>query len=397
MMQCHVAVSQDSNPQQAAQVVSRSVHDAFGGIGCDFACVFFSPHFTEDVQSLVEIIRKNFSPKILIGCMGAGVIGGTQEIEEHPGLVLWGLSNPSMQITPFHLTPKKHGEEFSLEGWPDMLEEHAASRTFLLFADPFSTPVDELFTLLDHHAPGSSAIGGIASGGMDEGESRLVLNEHIFESGVVGVAIQGGVEIRTVVSQGCQPIGERYVVTKVDRNVVQELGGIPPLERLETTLKALGESERQQAANGLQVGIAMDEHRAEFGQGDFLIRGLLGADRQSGYLAIADFVKEGQTIQFHIRDAHAAGADLTGLLSRERLASPNDQPKGALLFSCNGRGQQFFQTPHHDVAAVHQHMGMLPIAGFFAGGEIGPVGGKNFLHGYTASMALFYDNPATDR
>ncbi len=391
MMQCHVAVSQDSNPQQAAQVVSRSVHDAFGGIGCDFACVFFSPHFTEDLKSLVEIVRKNLSPKILIGCMGAGVIGGTQEIEQHPGLVLWGLSNPSMQITPFHLTSKKHGEELSLEGWPDMPEEHAAPRTFLLFADPFSTPIGELFTLLDHHAPGSSAIGGIASGGMDEGESRLVLNEHIFESGVVGVAIQGGVEIRTVVSQGCQPIGERYVVTKVARNVLQELGGIPPLERLETTLKALGESERQQAANGLQVGIAMDEHRAEFGQGDFLIRGLLGADRQSGYLAIADFVQEGQTIQFHVRDADAAGADLNGLLSKERLASPNDQPKGALLFSCNGRGQQFFQTPHHDVAAVHQHMGMLPIAGFFAGGEIGPVGGKNYLHGYTASMALFYD------
>jgi small ligand-binding sensory domain FIST len=329
--------------------------------------------------------------------MGAGVIGGTQEIEEHPGLVLWGLRNPSMHITPFHLTPKKNGEGFSLEGLPDLPEEHVASRTFLLLADPFSTPIDELFTLLDHHTPGSLAIGGIASGGLDEGKSRLVLNEHIFESGVVGVAIQGGVEIRTVVSQGCQPIGERYVVTKVDRNVIQELGGIPPLERLETTLKALGESERQQAANGLQVGIAMDEHRAEFGQGDFLIRGLLGADRESGYLAIADFVQEGQTIQFHIRDANAASADLTGLLERERLATLNDQPKGALLFSCNGRGQQFFQTPHHDVAAVHQHMGMLPIAGFFAGGEIGPVGGKNYLHGYTASMVLFYDTPPIGR
>jgi small ligand-binding sensory domain FIST len=397
MMQCRVAVSQDSNPQQAAQVVSRSVYDAFGGIACDFACVFFSPHFSDDVQTLVEIVRKNLDPKILLGCMGTGVIGGTQEIEEHPGLVLWGLSNHSMHITPFHLIPKKNGEEFSLEGWPDMPGGHAAPQTFLLFADPFSTPIDELFTLLDHHAPGSLAIGGIASGGMDEGESRLVLNDQIIESGVVGVAIQGGVEIRTVVSQGCQPIGERYVVTKVERNVIQELGGIPPLERLEATLKALGEAERQQAANGLQVGIAMDEHRAEFGQGDFLIRGLLGADRQSGFLAIADFVQEGQTIQFHIRDANAAGADLTRLLDRERLASPNDQPKGALLFSCNGRGQQFFQTPHHDVAAVHQHMGMLPIAGFFAGGEIGPVGGKNFLHGYTASMVLFYDKTTIDR
>jgi small ligand-binding sensory domain FIST len=318
MMQCHVAVSQYSNPQQAAQVVSRSVHDAFGGIGCDFACVFFSPHFTEDVQSLVEIIRKNVNPKILIGCMGVGVIGGTQEIEEHPGLVLWGMSNPRMQITPFHLTPKKNGEEFSLAGWPDMQEEHAAPLTFLLFADPFSTPTDELFTLLDHHAPGSSAIGGIASGGMDEGESRLVLNEQIFKSGVVGVAIQGDVGIRTVVSQGCQPIGERYVVTKVDRNVVQELGGIPPLERLEATLKALGETERQQAANGLQVGIAIDEHRAEFGQGDFLIRGLLGADRQSGYLAIADFVQEGQTIQFHFNRVALQGAPRVSERSAQR-------------------------------------------------------------------------------
>ena len=391
MMQCHVAVSQDSNPQQAAQVVSRSVHDAFGGVGCDFACVFFSPHFAEDVQSLVEIVRQKLKPKILLGCMGYGVIGGTQEIEEHPGLVLWGLSNPGMQVTPFHLTPKKNGETFSLEGWPDDLGHSRSSRTFLLFADPFSTPIDELLALLDHHAPGSSAIGGIASGGMNEGEPRLVLNEHIMTSGVVGVAIQGGVKIRTVVSQGCQPIGERYVVTKVDRNIVQELGGIPPLERLETILKALGESERQQAASGLQVGIAMDEHRAEFGQGDFLIRGLLGADRQSGHLAIADLVQEGQTLQFHIRDAEAAAADLEGLLAEERKAFVNGPPKGALLFSCNGRGQNFFQTPHHDVAAVHQHLGRLPIGGFFAGGEIGPVGEKNFLHGYTASMALFYD------
>jgi len=397
MMQCHVAVSQDANPQQAAQVVSRSVHDAFGGKGCDIACVFFSSHFSEDVQSLVDIVRRNLAPKVLLGCMGAGVIGGTQEIEDHSGLVLWGLSHPRMQVTPFHLTPKKNGEAISLKGWPDMPKGHQAPQAFLLFADPFSTPIDELFALVDHHAPGSAAIGGIASGGMDEGESRLILNDKMIESGVVGVAIQGGVELRTVVSQGCQPIGERYVVTKVDRNVIQELGGIPPLERLEATLKALGELERQQAANGLQMGIAMDEHRAEFGQGDFLIRGLLGADRQSGSLAIADFVQEGQTIQFHVRNAEAAGADLHHALSKERVLFPNRPPKGALLFSCNGRGQQFFQMPHHDIAMIHQHLGMLPVAGFFAGGEIGPVGGKNFLHGYTASMALFYDSPSVER
>lgn len=390
-MQCHVALSQESNPAMAAQAVSQSVHEALGEGGCHLAFVFFSPHFSLEIQSIIEMIHENLRPRALIGCMGEGVIGGEKEIEEHPGLVLWGIRNTGMQVVPFMLTSKIEGEAPSLEGWPVGLESSAHPHTFFLFADPFSTPIDELFALLDQHAPGSSAIGGIASGGMDVGESRMVLNREIFGSGVVGVAVEGGVEIRTVVSQGCLPIGERYVVTKVDRNVIQELGGIPPLERLETTLKALGEQEQQQAARGLQVGIAMDEHRSEFGQGDFLIRGLLGADRQSGSIAIGDFVQEGQTIQFHVRDAHAASEDFHFLLSKERMTHPDSLPKGALLFSCNGRGKRFFETSHHDVSTVQERMGAIPIAGFFAGGEIGPVGGKNYLHGYTASMALFYD------
>jgi len=390
-MQCHVALSQESNPAAAAQAVSQSVHEALGKAGCHLAFVFFSPHFSSETQQIIEIIHEKLRPQTLIGCMGEGVIGGKEEIEEHPGLVVWGIRNADMQVVPFMLTPKTDGETPSLEGWPVGLENPAHPRTFFLFADPFSTPIDELFSLLNQHAPGSTAIGGIASGGMDVGESRLVLNREIMGSGVVGVAIRGGVEIRTLVSQGCQPIGERYVVTKVDQNVIQELGGIPPLERLESTLRALGEHEQQQAARGLQVGIAMDEHRSEFGQGDFLIRGLLGADRQSGSLAIADFVQEGQTIQFHVRDAQVASEDFQLLLSQERMTRPDQPPKGALLFSCNGRGQRFFEAPNHDVAAVHQQMGVIPLAGFFAGGEIGPVSGKNFLHGYTASMALFYD------
>jgi small ligand-binding sensory domain FIST len=390
-MQCHVALSQESNPEVAAQAVAESVHEALGEEGCHLAFVFFSPHFSSEVSSIIEMIHEKLRPQTLIGCMGEGVIGSEKEIEEHPGLVLWGIRNPGMHVVPFMLTSKAEGESPSLEGWPVELESPAHPHTFFLFADPFSTPIDELLSQLDQHAPGSSAIGGIASGGMDVGENRMVLNREIIGSGVVGVSVQGGVEIRTVVSQGCQPIGERYVVTKVDRNIIQELGGIPPLERLETTLKALGEHERQQAARGLQVGIAMDEQRSEFGQGDFLIRGLLGADRQSGSLAIADFVQEGQTIQFHVRDAHAASEDLHLLLSKERVTHPDNLPKGALLFSCNGRGQRFFETPHHDVATVQERMGDIPIAGFFAGGEIGPVSGKNFLHGYTASIALFYD------
>jgi small ligand-binding sensory domain FIST len=390
-MQCHVAHTQESNPALASQSVSQQVHQALSDGECHLAFVFFSPHFSSKIQSMIEIIHETLRPQTLIGCMGEGVIGNEKEIESLPGLALWGARNVQMDVVPFRLTANTNGEGPSLEGWPAGLQSKDRSYTFFLFADPFSTPFDELFSLLTHHAPGSSAIGGIASGGTDVGESRLVLNRDIFQSGVVGVAVQGGVQIRTVVSQGCQPIGERFVVTKVDRNVIQELGGIPPLERLEATLKGLSEPEQQQAARGLQVGVAMDEHRSEFGQGDFLIRGLLGADRQSGSLAIADFVQEGQTIQFHVRDAQAASEDLQLLLSKERVTHPDCLPAGALLFSCNGRGQRFFKIPHHDVRVMQERMGAIPIAGFFAGGEIGPVGGKNYLHGYTASMALFYD------
>ncbi|MDH5700199.1 MAG: hypothetical protein OEZ41_09595, partial [Nitrospirota bacterium] len=166
-MQCHVALSQETHPEMAAHAVSKSVHEALGETECHLAFVFFSPHFSSEIQRMVEIIHENLRPQALVGCMGEGVIGGDKEIEEHPGLVLWGIRNSDMQVVPFMLTPKTEGEVTSLEGWPPGLESTAHSHTFFLFADPFSTPIDELFSLLDHHTPGSTAIGGIASGGMD--------------------------------------------------------------------------------------------------------------------------------------------------------------------------------------------------------------------------------------
>ncbi len=390
-MNCHVAISQNTNSDLAAQTVAQEVCSGLGNETCDLAFLFFSPHFSPHLESILTCIHERLRPTTLIGCMGTGIIGGKEEIEEEPGLVLWGIRHAGMEVIPFSLTPERHSETLTLTGWPEQMTPQPDLYTLLMFADPFSTPIDELFALLDRQAPGSPAIGGIASGGMDEGETRMVMNTAILSSGVVGVALRGGVQVRTVVSQGCQPIGERYVVTKVDRNVIQELGGRPPLERLESTLEGLDERQRQQAARGLQVGIAMNEHQSDFQKGDFLIRGLLGADRQTGSLAIADFVQEGQTLQFHIRDAQTASEDFNGLLAFERMMTSDQCPKGALLFSCNGRGASFFESPHHDVAAVQRQMGSIPVAGFFAGGEIGPVGGRNYLHGYTASMALFYE------
>ncbi len=388
-MHCSVATSKETKAELAGRAVIRSLKSNFGNDPIDLAFLFFSNNFSDETRALVAIIQEELSPRLLVGCMAEGVIGGGQEIEGNSAVIAWAARLPGVSLVPIRLISHEAGDRLSVQGWPKELEYRSDNPFFILFADPFSTPIEEVFTTIEHFCPGSQAIGGIASGGMDLGENRLVLNNEIYENGIVGVALWGPVSIRTVVSQGCQPIGERYVVTRAERNIIYELGGVRTLECLQQTLQTLVEQRGQQAAMALQVGIAIDEHRTHFERGDFLIRGLVGADRRSGGIALSDVVQEGQTIQFHIRDMNAASEDLNLLLAQDRVSHPHDQPKGALLFSCNGRGRYFFAQPHHDISTVRERAGDIPVAGFFAGGEIGPVAGKNYLHGYTASVALF--------
>ena len=395
-MQCFVATSTETKADLASQEVAQSLKSNFGKDRPDLTFLFFSTNFADEAQAIVSGIQEELSPRLLIGCMADGVIGEGQEIEGSSAVIAWGARLPGVSLVPIRLISSETEEKLSVQGWPEELEYQTDNPFFFLFADPFSTPIEEVFSTIDHFCPGSQAIGGIASGGIDLGENRLVLNQEIFESGMVGVALWGPISIRTVVSQGCQPIGERYVVTRAERNIIYELGGVRTLECLQQTIQTLVELRGQQAVMALQVGVAIDEQRGHFQRGDFLIRGLVGADRQSGGVAVSDVVQEGQTIQFHIRDVNAASEDLNLLLAQDRVVHPHNRPKGALLFSCNGRGRRFFAQPHHDVTTVRERTGDIPVAGFFAGGEIGPVAGKNYLHGYTASVALFCEaqNPS---
>jgi len=191
-----------------------------------------------------------------------------------------------------------------------------------------------------------------------------------------------GVTIATVVSQGCRPIGQPLIVTRAERNAIYELAGRPALERVLELVEALSPDERTLAGNGLHVGIVVDEHKATFRRGDFLVRGVLGADRETGAVVVGDEVDVGATVQFHVRDASTAAEDLAGLLAGRSA-------DGGLLFTCNGRGRAMFGDPHHDAAIVQDTIGPLPIAGMFCAGELGPVGGRNVVHGFTASLALF--------
>ncbi len=397
-MQFHVAIARESDADQAAQALVASVREAFGRTSPDLICLFFSPHYANASQELVETLHRQLAPHVMVGCMGEGVIGPFEEYEDASVVTLWAAQLPGVRMVPLHLTFHEREKQSSdpvsqtgtgLEGWPQELESLSDRPTFLVFADPFSTPIEDVFETMEERCPGAPAIGGIAGGGTDLGENRLVFNGRIVKEGLVGVALWGPVWIRTLVSQGCQPIGERYVVTKAERNIMYELGGVPTLERLQETLQRLGPERGKRVAMAVQVGVAFDEQRERFDRGDFLIRGLLGADQRTGGVAISDIVKEGQTIQFHVRDPRAASEDLNLLLAQDRLDYPHSPLKGALLFSCNGRGRRFFTEPNHDITALQRQAEGIPVAGFFAAGEIGPVGGKNFIHGYTASAALF--------
>jgi small ligand-binding sensory domain FIST len=388
------ALTHQQDTAAAGRDVAHTMRATLGSAQVDLAFLFFSSHYSDQADSLVSIVRETLAPQVLAGCSGEGVIAGSQEIEREPAVALWaarlsGVRIDAIRPTFVHQHTSEHpsGEvQSSVIGWPAGLE--STPPVFLVLADPFSTPVDELLTMLAHRYPGAPVIGGLAGGGHDLGDNRLLLNGDVFDDGVVAVSLSGPVSVRTVISQGCRPIGDPYVVTKSNRNVIHELGGEPALERLQAAFESLSAEEREIAHRALHLGIVIDEHRDRFARGDFLVRNLIGADRTVGSVAIGEMIREGQTVQFHVRDASSASEDLNLLLADDR-GKHRKPPLGGLLFSCCGRGEGLFGESNHDVSVVLERSGKIPVAGFFAQGEIGPVGGSNFLHGYTASVALF--------
>ena len=217
-------------------------------------------------------------------------------------------------------------------------------------------------------------MGGMASGGLAQRQSRLFLDDRVITHGAVGAHLPQA-EIHPMVAQGCRPVGEPFTITAADASMILELGGRPPLERSQELAAALHDRDRELLAQGVHLGLVINESEAEPGQGDFLIRGLLGADAESGAVAVGDEVEVGQTVQFHVRDADSADEDLRRTLKREAAALGARPPAGALLFTCNGRGSRLFPGPDHDAGLLAETLGQIPVAGFFCAGEIGPVGG----------------------
>ncbi len=379
------AVSRKTDTEAATRDLADAVRLQIGSTPVDLAFVFFSSHHADKATVIAAMLREALQAHVCIGCSGEGVIADSEEIETSAALTLWAARLPGVHLTPVRLSVSPVHDQIQIPDWP---EPGVEDSTFLLLADPFSTPMQDVLTLMADRYPNGKALGGMAGGGHDAGGNRLLLNDQVFDAGLVGVRLTGPLAVRTVISQGCRPIGERYVVTRAEHNLIYELGGVSALQRLQDVFESLDGTHRRDAHRALHLGIVIDEHRSHFDRGDFLVRNLVGADQQAGAIAIGDIVQEGQTVQFHLRDAKSASDDLQFLLAADRTKHHNP-PLGALLFCCCGRGEGLFGRPHHDSGVVQERIGHIPVAGFFAQGEIGPVGGKNFLHGYTASIALF--------
>jgi small ligand-binding sensory domain FIST len=355
---------------------------ALEGAAPDLAYLFVSPAHLAEVDVAAAVVRERLGPGHLLGCVAEGVVGGRRELEGGAGLALWAGSLPGARVRTFHLEAVPEGDALAVAGVPDF-DDDLALVTMLV--DPFSFPAGSFLRLLNEEHAGLPVVGGIAAGAGSPGAQVLLLDDTVHPTGVVGASV-AGVPVRTIVSQGCAPIGRDAVVTEAEGNVVFELAGEPALERLKTDLASLPPARLRLAASGLLVGLVIDENRAEYGRGDYLIRALLGADEDTGAIAVGDEVRVGQTLRFHVRDAASADEDL-----RESLADGLDgeTPAGALLFTCNGRGTHMFSEPDHDARALAEAVGSSALAGFFCGGEIGPVGGRAFLHGFTATAAVF--------
>ena len=355
------------------------------------AVAFVSPHHAEHYNEIPKLISARFPRSVLIGCSANGVIGGGHEVEQHPGFSLTAASLRAVAIHPFTLRQTQLPEDAAdLERWRALVGAPQSPNVhFLLLADPFTFDPSSLLIGLDAAFPNSRKIGGLASGGSGPGSNTLFVGSHIHRGGAVGVGLSGNIAVDTIVAQGCRSIGVPMIITQCQNNLVQELDGRPPLAILQEVHETLPERDQELFRTSLFVGLEMKSDEVEFHPGDFLVRNIVGLDPQRGAIAIGGLPKQWQVLQFLLRDSQTATEDLRRLLARYRRERAGAKPRGALLFSCLGRGVHLFGQADHDTGLFQESLGPVPLGGFFCNGEIGPVGRMTFLHGYTSAFALF--------
>ena len=377
--------------EQALEECTTAIQEQLGNDTPNLAVTFVSPHYQSGYDRVVELVRQQLGPTTVLGCSGGGIIGNGLEVEQRAALSITAAVLPGVDIVGFQLDSDKLPDlDAPPDAWQDLVHVTPEQNPhFVMLADPFSFPVPNLLMGLDYAFSLSAKIGGLASGAQQQGGNALFLEDQVFRSGAVGVALHGNIMVDTVVAQGCRPVGQPMRVTKCVRNVLTELDGLTPMNILKDLFQKSGDRDRELMRASLFLGVVMDELVEDPKQGDFLIRNVADMDDRTGSLAIGEILKEGQMVQFHLRDAQTSADDLAEALDRYALDNRENQAQGALLFCCLGRGQYLYGRPNHDTDLFHEKVGSIPLGGFFCNGEIGPVSGTTFLHGYTSSFGIF--------
>ncbi len=355
----------------------------------DLVICFVSAHHEERYEALPELLSEWFPGSIQFGCSGGGIIGGGQEVEQGAGLSLTAACLPGVEITPFHIEQHYIPDLYAnTSAWKEMVGIAAGETAdFLLIAEPFSFETEPFLMLADRAFPASAKIGGVASGGRRRGTHAMYLGQRVYRTGLIGLALSGNLAMDTIVAQGCRPIGEPMFVTRCKGNLIHELDGQSPQELLLHLYRRLERRDRELFQNSLYLGVAMRESRTEYHRGDFLIRNILGSESESDALVVGTVLAPNTVVQFHLRDARTSAEDLEQAL--RDLSGEHHTQEASLVFACLGRGKSLYGEPDHDSRALRRHLGDIPVGGFFCNGEIGPVQGTTFLHGYTSAVALF--------
>jgi len=382
-MKCLSALSTLANSEAAVLEVLDQASSELGANQADLVVLFVSPHHVAEMEAIAKQARARQLGRHLIGCTAESIVAAGREVEASPAIGLWAISQPGIQMTPLRLS-FENGQVSGLR------EQPGAVQVFL--GDPFTFPIDDYLARMNRLTPAAKVVGGMASGGHVPNSNRLILDDDVFDDGAVVIQLDAGVSIHTIVSQGCRPIGRPYVITRAQENWILELGGRPALQVFQELYDTLPPEDQQKVRQGLHLGRVINEYQDSFHRGDFLVRNVMGTN-EAGAIAVTDRIRAGQTVQFQVRDGQTASEDLRTLLQAEKERWEGNGPGGALLFTCNGRGSRLFKTPDHDVTLIKEWFD-VPVAGFFAMGELGPVGGQNFVHGFTASVVLFSDQPS---
>jgi small ligand-binding sensory domain FIST len=383
-MALSVAVGVSDDPDPAA-AFGAAADAAAAGLGetCDLAIVFAGAPHLAHAREVLSVVHERLAPRSLVGCGAGGVLGDGRELEAGPGAVVWGLRAPGARIASHHLAAQPAEDGVAVSGLP---EPERLGDAMVVLADPYTFSAEALLEALNTERPGMPVIGGLASAAA-AGSAALFRDREILDGGAVAASLEG-VGMVPCVSQGATPIGPEMTITAAEANVIAELASKPALERLREAIGELPPDEQALAAQGLMLGIVIDENQPNYERGDFLVRPILGADADRGTLALGERVRVGQTVRMHVRDGATADEDLREALRLQAAALGPEGAAGALMFTCNGRGSHMFDTPDHDALAVEDALG-APAGGFFCAGEIGPVGGRNFLHGFTATIGVF--------